>query len=563
MVRESNYFLFKTEKDALMKNKFTLLSISDQFVEHLSLNGIINPTPVQSQVIPVLHAGKDVIAQAQTGTGKTLSFLLPMMERIDPSKKCVQALIITPTRELALQITNEAKKLGAIRGINILPVYGGQDVEKQKRRLKSITHIVIGTPGRLLDHISHGSVNFTLIKMLVLDEADQMLNMGFIRDVEKIIHHCARHRQTILCSATMPGAIIELAKKYLHSPEHIKVAGNNVTLESTKQLVVELTDDKKQETLCSLLDEYKPFLSIIFCRTKRRAQALNKMLKIRGYASDELHGDLTQGKREQVMRAFREMRTQYLVATDVAARGLDIDGITHVFNYDIPRDAESYIHRIGRTGRAGQKGCAITFVAQGDRAILSVIERGIKLKIVRRSMGNEPAGAKHSAVRSSAHIKAVSVSYDKRKPYSAESSPGRTGKGSRKFAGDNRPASPCGRSARKKNAGNNLYRDTALGEERPQSGAGRRVDKKPFNGKSVNPVRNHTPHAFKNKYNGSSAGSSKQNVGEKYLGMSGSSGERKKAFKGTGSKQRPSGGEKKKSGGNHYFSAQRVPSRKK
>jgi ATP-dependent RNA helicase DeaD len=418
-----------------MNKGFSSLHINTELVELLTRNRITVPTPIQHQVIPVLLDGKDVIAQAQTGTGKTLAFLLPIMQTIKPSENHVQALIITPTRELAIQITQVAKMLAQSNGANILAAYGGQDVELQKRRLKNSIHIVIGTPGRLLDHINRKSVNFTRIKMLVLDEADQMLDMGFLRDVEQIIHHSARHRQTLLCSATMPKAIASLAEKYLSSPSHIHAAGESVTLEKIRQAAVETTDDKKQDTLCALLDEYKPFMAIIFCRTKRRAHALNRNLKERGYASDELHGDLTQGKREKAMKAFRETKIQYLVATDVAARGLDIDGITHIFNYDMPRNAEGYIHRIGRTGRAGQEGFAITFVSRDDRAALASIERGIKstIEILSRT------GTAHAARHDELPEKKPVNKYASQRPYGANASDGRSDRGPRKFAGDRRP----------------------------------------------------------------------------------------------------------------------------
>jgi ATP-dependent RNA helicase DeaD len=431
-----------------MKHTFSALGISAAMTDRLSENGIVSPTPVQTQAIPLLVAGKDLLAQAQTGTGKTLAFLLPMMEKINPSEEHVQALVISPTRELALQITAEAEKLASVKGVNILAVYGGQDVERQKRRLQNTVHLVIGTPGRILDHVDRKSVNFTKIRMLVLDEADQMLDMGFLRDVERIIHHCARHRQTVLCSATMPKEIAALSVKYLTNPAEVRIAGG-VTIEKTKQIVAEIPEDKKQDALCALIEEYKPFLSIVFCRTKRRAHALNKSLKARGYASDELHGDLTQGKREQVMRAFREMKTQYLIATDVAARGLDIEGVTHVFNYDIPRDAETYIHRIGRTGRAGQNGFAVTLVSKGDRGTLSHIERGIKIAIDRRTV-TIPSTHSHAGgtESSSDHVNAGKTRFEKRKPYSADSTTGRTGRGARKFSGDDRGANPHGRKSR-------------------------------------------------------------------------------------------------------------------
>jgi|GEM_PF-357467 len=421
-----------------MNKGFSSLGISDEVVQILTDNRITEPTPIQKQAIPVLLTGKDVIAQAQTGTGKTLAFLLPIMQNIKVDDNHIQALIITPTRELALQITQVAKMLAKASGAHILAAYGGQDVEMQKRKLKASIHIVIGTPGRLVDHLTRKSINLTQIKTLVLDEADQMLDMGFLRDVEKIIHHTARHRQTLLCSATMPGGISALADKHLTSPVRIHAAGNSVTLDKIRQLAIETTDDKKQDTLCAVLDEYKPFMAIIFCRTKRRAHALNKILKTRGYASDELHGDLTQGKRERAMKSFRETTTQYLVATDVAARGIDVDGITHVINYDMPRNAEGYIHRIGRTGRAGNEGFAITFVSRGERKGIELIERGIKSTIELRSVNTKSDNIASNRQDKLDELK-IANKYAARRPYAANSSNGRTDRGPRKFVGERRP----------------------------------------------------------------------------------------------------------------------------
>ncbi|HEY1407003.1 MAG TPA: DEAD/DEAH box helicase, partial [Spirochaetota bacterium] len=434
-------------KDSIMNKGFSSLKINDELVNLLTENRITEPTPIQQQAIPVLLSGKDVIAQAQTGTGKTLAFLLPIMQKIKPEENHVQALIITPTRELALQITQVAKMLATVSGARILAAYGGQDVELQKRKLKGSIHIVIGTPGRLVDHLTRKSINLTQIDTLVLDEADQMLDMGFLRDVEKIIHHTARHRQTLLCSATMPGGIAALADKHMTSPVRIHAAGKSVTLEKVRQLAIETTDDKKQDNLCALLDEYKPFMAIIFCRTKRRAHALNKSLRMRGYASDELHGDLTQGKREKAMKSFRETKTQFLVATDVAARGLDIDGITHVINYDMPRNAETYIHRIGRTGRAGQEGFAITFVSRGERKGLELIERGIKTSIDTHDLKTKSDKISSERKDKLDELK-VANKYATRRPYAANSSNGRTDRGPRKFVGETRPTSKHGYSGK-------------------------------------------------------------------------------------------------------------------
>lgn len=365
---------------------FATLGISEGFVRKLKEGGVSVPTPVQEKAIPILLEGEDLIAQAQTGTGKTLAFALPILQTFDPSKESVQALIVTPTRELALQITTELRKLASLAEAQILAVYGGQDVEAQSHKLKGNATIVVCTPGRLLDHMRRGTIDLSKVRKLVLDEADQMLHMGFLAEVEAIIEALPRNRQTMLFSATMPDGVKRLARSYMNNPRDVRIAGKQVTLEEIKQFVVETTDRAKQATLFRMLDLYKPFLAVIFCRTKIRARKLTEAMQDRGYNVDELHGDLTQSKREQVMERFRKADLQYLVATDVAARGLDVEGVTHVFNYDIALDPEWYIHRIGRTGRAKQTGTAITLVAPKDRGLLARIEEGIGMTLKRRSM---------------------------------------------------------------------------------------------------------------------------------------------------------------------------------
>ncbi|OZV12685.1 DEAD/DEAH box helicase [Tissierella sp. P1] len=369
-----------------MTNNFKILGISKELEKVLERDGITRPTPIQEQAIPQLLKGKDVIAQAHTGTGKTFAFMLPIMETIDITKPCIQALIIAPTRELAIQITNEAKKLTQAKNISILAVYGGQDVERQLRKLNKGVNIVIGTPGRLLDHMRRKSIDLGQVKMIVLDEADEMLNMGFLKDVEEIIYKTSKTRQTMLFSATMPKQLRSLAVRYMKEPVQIQIQSEKVTLDEIKQVVIETTDRGKQDALCSVIDEERPFMAIIFCRTKRRVKALNSDLRNRGYNSDEIHGDISQAKREKVINSFRDMKLQLLVATDVAARGLDIEGITHIFNYDIPEDAESYIHRIGRTGRAGETGKAFTFVTPRDQQDLIAIENKIRMNLKKRKI---------------------------------------------------------------------------------------------------------------------------------------------------------------------------------
>ncbi|PGL70405.1 DEAD/DEAH box helicase [Bacillus sp. AFS055030] len=366
-------------------NKFSSLGLSEELTEYLTELGITEPTPIQEKAIPIVFEGKDLIGQAQTGTGKTFAFLFPILERINLELPHTQALVVAPTRELALQITAEAKRIVS-EDFGVLAVYGGQDVEQQARKLKSGAHLIIATPGRLLDHLRRGTINLDKVDFLVLDEADQMLHIGFLHEVEDIINQTPISRQTLLFSATMPDQIQSLAKRYMKKPEIIKVKAKRITLDEIEQLIIETTDRGKFNALLNQIKESEPFLAIIFCRTKRRANKLNEQLKGKGLLSEELHGDLTQGKREKVMKLFREAKIQYLVATDVAARGIDVEGVTHVFNYDIPLDTESYVHRIGRTGRAGDTGIAITFATPKDFQDMRIIEKELNLSIKRIEM---------------------------------------------------------------------------------------------------------------------------------------------------------------------------------
>lgn len=365
---------------------FKELGIQERFIDLLLQNGIGEPTPIQKETIPVILEGKDVVGQAQTGTGKTLAFVLPLLQKIDVERDAIQGLIVAPTRELAIQITAEVRKLTEALGeIHVLAVYGGQDVIAQMHRLQGKVHVVVGTPGRLLDHIRRETIDLSGVSTFVLDEADQMLHIGFLTDIEDIMAKVPESRQTLLFSATMPDEVKKLAETYTKNPRDIHVKTKQITLKEIRQRIVETTDRGKQNDLVQTIRLLRPYLAIIFCRTKRRASKLNEALQNLGYNSDELHGDLSQAKREDVMRRFREGEIQFLVATDVAARGLDVEGVTHVFNYDIALDAESYIHRIGRTGRAGGKGLAVTFVAQKDKRLLQIIERETdqKLKVLK------------------------------------------------------------------------------------------------------------------------------------------------------------------------------------
>jgi len=366
---------------------FLSLGISKVLVDKLRGYGVAKPTPIQEQAIPFVMNGNDIIAQAQTGTGKTFAFILPILEKINREAAHVQALIVTPTRELALQITDEIEKLIAdIHGVAVLAVYGGQDVDKQLKKLKRNPQIVVGTPGRLLDHIRRETVRLSEISFLVLDEADQMLHIGFLGEVEDIIRETPVNRQTMLFSATMPPEIRKLAAKHMRAPEYIQIEKTQGPAENVKQMAIHTIDRAKQASLIHLIETHRPFLAVIFCRTKRRVSKLYDALKANGFSCDELHGDLSQAKREQVMKRFRDAEIQLLIATDVAARGLDVEGVTHVFNYDIPQDAESYVHRIGRTGRAGMTGLAITFYSSADRPILDMIEKELNITIQKQNL---------------------------------------------------------------------------------------------------------------------------------------------------------------------------------
>ncbi|NGP45730.1 DEAD/DEAH box helicase [Bacillaceae bacterium SIJ1] len=363
---------------------FNDFSLHPHLLNALEEKRIQQPTDIQRQTIPMILRRKDVIAQAQTGTGKTLAYLLPILHQLDASNHGVQALIVAPTRELALQITAEASDLLAHDDMDVLALYGGQQVEQQLKRLEGKTPIVVATPGRLLDHLNRGTLRLGSLRFLVLDEADQMLDIGFLADMEEIITRSPGNRHMVLCSATMPQPIQKLARRYMKAPVTLKSESDTVTVKEIKQWAVETTARAKKDNLVTLIHQLQPFLAIVFCRTKRRASELNGDLLEAGLLSDELHGDLSQAKRERIMKQFRDAKLQVLVATDVAARGLDVEGITHVFNYDVPPDAEQYVHRIGRTGRAGASGLAVTLVTPGDVNELRRIERGIQMTLKRQ-----------------------------------------------------------------------------------------------------------------------------------------------------------------------------------
>lgn len=361
--------------------KFKELNLSPELLASIERAGFEEATPIQSETIPLALEGKDVIGQAQTGTGKTAAFGLPMLEKIDPNRHELQGLVIAPTRELAIQTQEELYRLGRDKKIRVQAVYGGADIGRQIRQLKDRPQIVVGTPGRMLDHINRNTLKLGTVETLVLDEADEMLNMGFLEDIEAIISKVPERRQTLLFSATMPPAIKNIGVKFMKAPEHVKIKAKEMTADLIEQYYIRSKDFEKFDMMTRLLDVQTPELTIVFGRTKRRVDELARGLEARGYKAEGIHGDLTQQKRMSVLRNFKSGNLDILVATDVAARGLDISGVTHVYNYDIPQDPESYVHRIGRTGRAGKEGISVTFVTPNEMSYLHVIENLTKKRM--------------------------------------------------------------------------------------------------------------------------------------------------------------------------------------
>ena len=334
------------------------------------------PTPIQARTIPVLLAGRDVIGQAQTGTGKTAAFAIPILQTIDVKRPDVQALVLTPTRELAIQVAEAIHIYGKHLGpLHVLPVYGGQEMHQQIKRLRGGVHVVVGTPGRVMDHLRRGTLTLDTIRLVVLDEADEMLNMGFLEDVEWILAQMPAERQTALFAATMPPPIRKIAQRYLRDPETIAIETKTVTVAAVDQRYLNVTERQKLDALARVLEVEAPEAALVFVRTKNSAAQITEKLQARGYAAEALHGDMTQQARETVVRRLRDGVVEIVIATDVAARGLDVERITHVINHDVPFDVESYVHRIGRTGRAGRGGTAILFITPRETRLLKAIER--------------------------------------------------------------------------------------------------------------------------------------------------------------------------------------------
>lgn len=363
--------------------RFDELMLDDRLLRAVTDMGFEEPSPIQAQAIPLQMEGLDIIGQAQTGTGKTAAFGIPLLQKIDPRSKKLQAIALCPTRELAIQVADEIRKLSKyMHGIKILPIYGGQDIVRQIRGLKEGTQIVIGTPGRVMDHMRRGTIKFDRVHTVILDEADEMLNMGFLEDMETILSQLPEERQTVMFSATMPGAIAQIAKKFQKDPKIVKVVKKELTVPKVTQYYYEVKPKNKVEVMCRLLDMYAPKLSVVFCNTKKQVDELVQALQGRGYFAEGLHGDLKQVQRDRVMKGFRTGRTEILVATDVAARGIDVDDVEAVFNYDIPQDDEYYVHRIGRTSRAGREGMAFSLVVGKEVYKLRDIQRYCKTKIL-------------------------------------------------------------------------------------------------------------------------------------------------------------------------------------
>lgn len=370
-------------------DKFRDLGLSDTMLESLRKKGFEEPTNIQAKTIPfILQNKKDLIGKAQTGTGKTAAFGIPIIENIVPESKNVQALILVPTRELAIQVTEELSSFSENHKISIVAVYGGQPIERQIARLQRGIDIVVGTPGRIIDHLERKTLNISKVKYVVLDEADEMLNMGFVEDIEKILESSPKNRRTVLFSATMPSHIEKLAKNYMQDYEIISVMSEQISRDNIEQIYFEVSQADKFEALFRIIDVEDSFYGMVFCRTKVDADEIAHKLAHRGCRAEAIHGDLSQGQREKVLQKFRSKQITTLVATDVAARGIDVDNLTHVINYSLPQDPESYVHRIGRTGRAGKSGTAITLITPSEYRKLTSIQRIANTKITKQKVPN-------------------------------------------------------------------------------------------------------------------------------------------------------------------------------
>ena len=367
--------------------RFEDMNISNEICRAVLDMGFEEATPIQRQAIPVILEGKDIIGQSQTGTGKTAAFGIPLLERINPEDRRLQALILCPTRELAIQVSEEFRKLLKYKdNIRVLPIYGGQPIDRQIAALRKGTQVVIGTPGRVMDHMRRRTIKAETVQMMVLDEADEMLDMGFREDIETILVKIPEEHQTLRFSATLSPEILDITKRFQKNPEFIKIVRKELTVPNIEQYYFDVKEKTKLDALCRIIDVYEPKLAMVFCNTKKRVDDLVEMLQGRGYFAEGLHGDLKQAQRDKVMQKFRNGTIEILVATDVAARGIDVDDIDVVFNYDVPQDEEYYVHRIGRTGRAGKAGKAFTFCVGKEIYKLRDIMRYTKTKIQQQKL---------------------------------------------------------------------------------------------------------------------------------------------------------------------------------
>ncbi len=380
---------------------FNDLPLSKDVLKGIKALGFKTPSPIQAQSIMPLLQGKDVIGQAQTGTGKTAAFGIPMVEAVDLSDKRVQGIVLAPTRELAIQISEHIARISRYTGVKVLPVYGGEKINKQINALKRGIHIVVGTPGRVIDHLQRGTLKLKAVKMVVLDEADRMLDMGFVKDINKILDRIPQSKQTSLFSATMDRNVWKICNRYMSKPEKILVSKDEITLEQIAQKYVRVDPANRFPILKELIVDMGIEKAIIFTKTKRGAYRLSKTLKNNGYNAGALHGDLTQAQRDKVTRGFRKDRVKFLAATDIAARGLDIGGITHIINYNMPMESSSYFHRIGRTARMETEGTSILFVAHGEHAMFDEIkaQTGMEIAEIKTSIEvKDGPPKKHKAI---------------------------------------------------------------------------------------------------------------------------------------------------------------------
>jgi ATP-dependent RNA helicase DeaD len=366
----------------IKNSSFLDFGLSEEIIKSIKDLGYLEPSPIQTQAIPLLLKGHDIIGQAQTGSGKTAAFGIPAIEKINTQSSYIQCLVLCPTRELAIQVNTVFKKLGKYKpNFKTAAIYGGESIEKQIKTLKNGVHSVIGTPGRILDHLERGTLNLNHVETVILDEADEMLNMGFIDDIKTILSKVPEKRQTVFFSATMPDEILELTKKFQKNPVHVKIAKKEVTVSSIEQKYYYVKSELKKELLCRILDYYDLQRVLVFCNTKRMVDDLVEFLQSKGYSAEGLHGDMRQGQRNLVMNKFRQGILKILIATDVAARGIDVENVEAVFNYDLPLDVENYVHRIGRTGRAGRSGLSFSFVSKNEKRRLKEIENYTKASI--------------------------------------------------------------------------------------------------------------------------------------------------------------------------------------